>query len=149
MTIKEIFIDEKLLLHSSRNKNARDRAITDILDNNSFGLDEDNGPFSLNIEISQNKFVMKIYSGGEFLGESYIPLSPLKTIIKDYHIICESYFDAVKVADPRKVEAIDMGRRGVHDEGAGIIEDLLDKKISTDFETSRKLFSLIYVLQRK
>jgi uncharacterized protein (UPF0262 family) len=147
--IEKISIDAKSLIRSEKNSHLRDRAITDILDGNEFSLTGYNGPFELGIEVLNNKFVMDIKSSGEVVDNISFSLSPLRGVVKDYHIICESYYDAVKTADPRKVEAIDMGRRGVHNEGSEILEDNLDDKIQTDFETLRKLFSLIYVLQIK
>jgi uncharacterized protein (UPF0262 family) len=147
--IEKISIDAKALIRSEKNKHLRERAITDILDGNNFQLSGGQGPFSLHFAIADNKFLMAINNGGELLYNLSLPLSPLRRVIKDYHIICESYYDAVKTADTRKVEAIDMGRRGVHNEGSEILEELLDDKITMDFETLRKLFSLIYVLQIK
>jgi uncharacterized protein (UPF0262 family) len=147
--IEKISIDERSLIRSENNKNARERAITDLLDSSSFGLTNGTGPFSLDIEIANNKLLMAVNSNGEFLENISIPLTPLRKTIKDYDIICESYYEVVKISDPRRVEAIDMGRRGLHNEGAEILEALLSGKVQMDFETIRKLFSLIYVLQIK
>ena len=147
--IEKISIDSRSLIRSENNKHARERAITDLLDSSSFGLASGTGPFSLDIEIADNKLLIAVNSNGSFLENIAIPLTPLRKIIKDYHIICESYSEVVKISDPRRVEAIDMGRRGLHNEGAEILEELLSDKVQVDFETVRKLFSLIYVLQIK
>lgn len=143
--IEKIQIDEKTLIRSSRNKNNRDRSITDILKKNSFKIEGLDSPYNLNIGVTENKISIKANDSVDFL----IPLTPLRRIIKDYAIICESYFSAVKTLEPSKVEAIDMGRRGLHDEGAEILQDLLDKKISLDFHTARNFFSLFFSLLEK
>ena len=147
--IEKISIDSKSIIRSEKNSHHRERAITDILDGNEFELLGHSGPYNIDVEIVSNKFVMNVSKGEEVVDSFSFSLSPLRSVIKDYHIICESYYDAVKTADPRRTEAIDMGRRGVHNEGSEILEDLLDEKISMDFETLRKFFSLIYVLQIK
>ena len=147
--IAKISIDEKSLIRSEKNKNARERAVTDLLDTSNFELKSSSGPYFLHVSIVENKLAITVSADEGTIENIAIPLSPLRRVIKDYHIICESYYDAVKVADPRRVEAIDMGRRGVHNEGSEIIEDLIGDKVIMDFETLRKLFSLIYVLQIK
>ena len=147
--IEKISIDSKSIIRSEKNSHLRERAITDILDGNEFEVLGHCGPYNVDVEIASNKLVMNISSGEEVIDNISFSLSPLRSVIKDYHIICESYYDAVKTADPRKTEAIDMGRRGVHNEGSEILEELLDDKILMDFETLRKFFSLIYVLQIK
>jgi uncharacterized protein (UPF0262 family) len=147
--IDYISIDANALIRSEKNRHLRERAITDILDENDFSYEKHDGPFKLHIEVVDNKLSIRINKNDSLLTNVFIPLSPLRRVIKDYHIICESYYDAMKIADSRKVEAIDMGRRGVHNEGAEILEKLIDSKIKMDFETLRKMFSLIYVLQIK
>lgn len=147
--IEKISIDAHSLIRSEKNKNARERAVTDLLESNSFNLVSGQGPFSLDIEIADNKFQMAVNANGNLVENIAIPLTPLRRVIKDYHIICENYNDVVKISDPRRIEAIDMGRRGVHNEGAEILEELFKNKVKMDFETVRKLFSLIYVLQIK
>lgn len=147
--IEKISIDAKALIRSERNLHLRERAITDILKGNEFAITGHQGPFALHFEVSDNKFLITINKGEKLIDNISFSLTPLRRIVKDYHIICESYYDAVKSADTRKVEAIDMGRRGVHNEGSEILENLLSDKVNVDFETLRKLFSLIYVLQIK
>lgn len=149
--ITQISLDENALMRGDHNKNERDRVITDLLENSSFspiGTKLD-GPFSIRISIVNNKILLHIEGACGNLAAVEISVMPLKRMIKDYSIICASYFDAVKNSDPRKVEAIDMGRRGVHNEGAEILQELLAGKLDMDFETARKLFSLIYLLQEK
>ncbi len=147
--IRDIAIDAKSLIRSEKNRQARERAIADLINNNDFHCQGHSGPFNLYIEVVDNRFVMDVINDDKKVEKVSIPLTPLKKVIRDYHIICESYYDAVSAADSKKIEAIDMGRRGVHNEGSEILQDLISEKIKADFETVRKLFSLIYVLQIK
>ena len=101
----------------------------------------------LNISLSGNSLVFKISSKkDEILKTFFFSLSPLKQIIDDYYTICESYFNAVKSLPIDKIESIDMGRKGIHNEGARMIMERLENRISTDMETSRRIFTLIYAL---
>ena len=101
----------------------------------------------LNISLSGNSLVFKISSKkDEILKTFFFSLTPLKQIINDYYTICESYFDAVKSLPIDKIESIDMGRKGIHNEGARMIMERLENRISTDMETSRRIFTLIYAL---
>lgn len=146
---------EKILLHtatiSQRDeslKQNRERVIADILQRNHFKAQNHAGPYHLYLGFSENRLTIDIWNSNEqALEEIAIPLSRLRSILRDYHIICESYIDAVNNAEPHKIEAIDMGRKGVHDEGAELLQDILEEWAETDNETARKLFSLIYFLQ--
>ena len=101
----------------------------------------------LNISLSGNSLVFKISSKkDEILKTFFFSLTPLKQIINDYYTICESYFSAVKSLPIDKIESIDMGRKGIHNEGARMIMERLENRISTDMETSRRIFTLIYAL---
>ena len=101
----------------------------------------------LNISLSGNSLVFKISSKKDkTLKTFFLSLTPLKQIINDYYTICESYFNAVKSLPIDKIESIDMGRKGIHNEGARVIIERLDNRIRTDLETSRRIFTLIYVL---
>ena len=101
----------------------------------------------LNISLSSNSLVFKISSKkDEILKTFFFSLTPLKQIINDYYTICESYFNAVKSLPIDKIESIDMGRKGIHNEGARMIMERLENRISTDMETSRRIFTLIYAL---
>jgi uncharacterized protein (UPF0262 family) len=142
--IASIDIDESLLVRSQQNKTERDRVVTDLLKESIFEIDDTRPPYQIKVQIIHHKFAITIDSKPS--QTLHIPLSPLKRVIKDYHIICDSYFSAIQQADPRKIEAIDMGRRGLHNEGAEILGDQLKSHAKTDHETLRKLFSLIYLL---
>lgn len=149
--IVKISIDENALVRGDHNKVERDRVITDLLESSSLAIlkSDITGPFSLTISIVNNKIIIKIEGSCGNFDNVDISVMPSRKAIRDYSIICASYFDAVKNADPRKIEAIDMGRRGVHNEGAEILQQQLQAKLTLDFETARKLFSLIYLLQAK
>ena len=101
----------------------------------------------LNISLSGNSLVFKISSKkDEILKTFFLSLTPLKQIINDYYTICESYFNAVKSLPIDKIESIDMGRKGIHNEGARVIIERLENRVNTDLETSRRIFTLIYAL---
>ena len=101
----------------------------------------------LDISLSGNSLVFKITSKkDEMLKTFFLSLTPLKQIINDYYTICESYFNAVKSLPIDKIESIDMGRKGIHNEGARVIIERLENRIRTDLETSRRIFTLIYAL---
>ena len=124
-------------------------AIYDLEQTNFFQLVgfEVHDEIKLNISLSGNSLVFEISSKtDEMLKTFFISLTPLKQIINDYHTICESYFNAVKSLPIDKIESIDMGRKGIHNEGARVIIERLENRISTDLATSRRIFTLIYAL---
>lgn len=106
------------------------------------------GPYVLGMGMAERMLLMDVRTAGdEPVTELRLSLSPLRGVIKDYFAICESYFDAVKRLPPSKIEAIDMGRRGIHDEGAQVLAERLAGKIETDNGTARRLFTVICALQ--
>ena len=124
-------------------------AIYDLEQSNFFQLVgfESYKRIKLNISLSGNSLVFEISSSiDEILKTFFLSLTPLKQIIQDYYTICESYFNAVKSLPLDKIESIDMGRKGIHNEGARVIVERLDGRIKTDLETSRRIFTLIYAL---
>ena len=124
-------------------------AIYDLEKNNFFQLlgFESYKEVKLNISLSGSSLVFKISSSGnKALKTFFLSLTPLKQIIDDYYTICESYFNAVKSLPLDKIESIDMGRKGIHNEGARVIQERLEGRIKTDVETSRRIFTLIYAL---
>ena len=128
-------------------------AIFDLLEKNEFALpnrDGATGPYKLNLAVRERRLVFDVRSeADEQAAEFHLSLSPLRQIIKDYFQICESYFDAVKKLPPSQIEAIDMGRRGIHNEGARVLKERLEGKVEIDDLTSRRLFTLICVLHFK
>ena len=124
-------------------------AIYDLEQNNFFQLVgfESYDEIKLNISLSGNSLVFKISSKkDEVLKTFFFSLTPLKQIINDYYTICESYFNAVKNLPIDKIESIDMGRKGIHNEGARVIIERLENRVKTDLETSRRIFTLVYAL---
>ncbi|KIT16219.1 UPF0262 family protein [Jannaschia aquimarina] len=124
-------------------------AIFDLLEDNSFALDREGappGPYDLHLSIRERRLVMGVAVKGGEAGEIILSLSPFRQIVKDYWQICESYFDAVKKLPPSQIEAIDMARRGIHNEGARLLQERLEGKARIDIDTARRLFTLICVL---
>ena len=128
-------------------------AIFDLLEKNTFKLpgknsrEAINGPYNLNLAIKDKRLVFDLSAEkGEKVAEFHLSLSPFKQVVKDYWSICESYYDAVKNLPPGQIETIDMARRGIHNEGARILLERLEDKAEIDYDTSRRLFTLICVL---
>ena len=128
-------------------------AIFDLLEDNSFaipgrnGADVSEGPFRLALSIGEKRLVFDLEAEShEKLAEFHLSLGPFRQVVKDYFQICESYFDAVKRLPPSQIEAIDMARRGIHNEGARVLQERLEGKAELDIDTARRLFTLICVL---
>ena len=128
-------------------------AIYDLLEDNSFALPlrEDRvlvpGPYRIALAIREGRLVFAIASeSAEPVGEFHLSLGPFRQVAKDYFQICESYFEAVKRLPPSQIEAIDMARRGIHNEGARVLQERLTGKAEVDIDTARRLFTLICVL---
>ncbi len=128
-------------------------AIFDLLEDNSFtlperdGRDVPEGPFKLSLAIRERRLVFDLDTeSGEKAAEFHLSLGPFRQVVKDYFQICESYFDAVKKMPPSQIEAIDMARRGIHNEGARVLQERLEGKAVIDIDTARRLFTLICVL---
>jgi uncharacterized protein (UPF0262 family) len=148
----DITIDAKSLGRSNSNiEHEREVAIFDILDGNAFRLDgHDDGPYRLNLSLADDRLVLAITpdAGGETIEQS-VALMPLKRIVKDYFMVCESYYEAVRTAPPARIQAIDVSRRGLHDEGSTLLKDKLLPKIIVDGDTARRLFTLVCSLHWK
>jgi len=124
-------------------------AIFDLIEENSFQPigDEFEGPYSVHLFIEDDRLAIQINSEDEVeQGRVVLALSPFRKTVKDYFQICESYFAAIKTATPSRIEAIDMGRRGIHNQGSELLQERLKDKIEIDFDTARRLFTLICVL---
>jgi uncharacterized protein (UPF0262 family) len=131
-------------------------AIFDLLEENRFALPgregrpAPHGPYRLHLAIRERRLVFELETeSGEKAAEFHLSLTPFNQVVKDYFHICESYFDAVKRLPPAQIEAIDMGRRGIHNEGSRILLERLKGKVDTDMATARRLFTLICVLHVK
>ena len=124
-------------------------AIFDLLEDNSFALLAANapgGPYDVLLAIRERRLVFDISTEAGKAGEFHLALGPFRQVVKDYWQICAAYFDAVKKLPPSQIEAIDMARRGLHNDGSETLQDRLDGKIEIDFDTARRLFTLICVL---
>ena len=149
-----IEIDEKGLARPTAEiEQERRVAIFDLLEENRFALppradrETPQGPFRLHLGIRDGRLVFDLASeDGVKAAEFHLSLGPFRQVVKDYFQICESYFDAVKRLPPSQIEAIDMARRGIHNEGAAILQDRLEGKALVDTDTARRLFTLICVL---
>jgi uncharacterized protein (UPF0262 family) len=131
-------------------------AIFDLLEENRFALPARDdrevtpGPYKLHLAIRDRRLVFDVTAdSGTRATEFHLSLTPFRQVVKDYFQICESYFDAVKRLPPSQIEAIDMGRRGIHNEGSRILLERLGGKVETDMATARRLFTLICVLHFK
>ena len=123
-------------------------AIFDLIEENSFRPEGDEGgPYKLSLSLAENRLVFNITREDDSpVIVHMLSLTPFKRVIKDYFMICESYYEAIRTATPSQIEAIDMGRRGLHNDGTQTLKDRLDGKIEMDFDTARRLFTLICVL---
>ena len=147
-----ITLDPKSLASSSANiEHEREVAIFDILDGNSFAVEGlDRGPYSLYLSISEDRLQLNVGSGEtQNLAQHSVALTPLKRIMKDYFMVCESYYEAVRTAPPARIQAIDVSRRALHDEGSHVLREKLLTKIVVDGDTSRRLFTLLCALHWK
>ena len=126
-------------------------AIYDIVEANSFALPgHDGGPYALHLALIENRlcFDVRDASGAPVVAH-HLSLSPFRKVVKDYEMICDSYYKAIRTASPSQIEAIDMGRRGLHNEAAELLVERLSGKIDVDFDTARRIFTLIFALHWK
>ena len=151
--IVAVTLDEESIGRSGPDiEHERAIAIYDLIEQNLFALDghEARGPFTLHIGITGNRLMFDIRREDDTPVVAHLlSLTPFRRIVKDYFMICDSYYQAIRTATPDKIEAIDMGRRGIHDEGSRTLQERLKGKVRVDFETARRLFTLITVLHWK
>lgn len=127
----------------------RQVAVFDLLEENSFTLPDAaaTGPYALTLSVKDRRLAFDVANeAGAAVTEFHLSMTPFKRIIKDYFVICESYFDAVKHLGPAQIEALDEGRRGIHDEGARVLQERLAPHTAIDMPTARRLFTLVSVL---
>ena len=146
-SLKSILIDEDSLAAASRDQEQeRQVAIFDLLDGNYFEPAEaSGGPYDLKLSLVENRLAFDI-AGPDYERRHLLSLSPFRGVIKDYFMICDSYYAAIRNASPQQIEALDMGRRGLHNEASELLRRRLEGKIETDVDTSRRLFTLICAL---
>lgn len=147
--IAQLTLDERTVLRRNADvEHERAVAIFDLLEENYFGLiSNQSGPYHLSLGIEDNRLVFDIRTTtNDPVERLLLPLTGLRGIIKDYFTICESYYQAIKRSTPSQIEAIDMGRRGLHNEASEMLRERLADKVEMDLDTARRLFTLICVL---
>jgi uncharacterized protein (UPF0262 family) len=147
--IADVTLDENSIV--SRNpdiEHERAVAIYDLLENNHFAPSGGfKGPYHLHIGTEDDRLVFDIRDAeGAPLEKVTLAFRLFRQIVKDYFLLCESYYSAIKTASPARIEALDMNRRGLHDEGSELLRERLKEKVDVDFDTARRLFTLICVL---
>jgi uncharacterized protein (UPF0262 family) len=148
----EIRLDSRSIRRTSPHvEHEREVAIFDLLDQNHFELvGHDGGPYRLLLAVAEDRLVFNVGDEtAETLMAHVLSLSPFRRIVKDYFSVCESYYQAIRTAPPSRIEAIDMGRRGLHDDGSRLLAERLQGKILVDHDTARRLFTLICALHWK
>ena len=144
--IVKIDLDERSLAPATADiEHERKVAVYDLLEENYFRpVGVEGGPFELYLSNVERRLVFDVrLSGGDALGQVHLSMTPFRKIIKDYFMLCESYYDAIRNAAPSQIETIDMARRGMHNEGSEILTERLKDKIELDQNTARRLFTLI------
>ncbi|WP_374658556.1 UPF0262 family protein [Phenylobacterium sp.] len=145
--LQSVEIDEQSLAAVSRDQEQeRQIAIFDLLEENYFAPEgAEQGPYDLHMGLMENRLVLDV-RGPEYEKRHILSLSPFRSLIKDYFMICESYYQAIRNSSPQQIEALDMGRRGLHNEASELLRVRLQGKIETDLDTARRLFTLICAL---
>jgi len=148
--LRSVVLDDQSLAAASRDQEQeRQIAIFDLLEQNHFAPDgADGGPYDLRIALLEQRLVLDI-RGPAFEHRHVLSMTPLRRLVRDYAMICESYYAAIRNATPQRIEAIDMGRRGLHNEASQLLQARLKGKVETDLDTARRLFTLICALHIK
>lgn len=147
-----VTLDEKTIGRSNPDvEHERRVAIYDLLEMNSFApVGHSSGPYALHLSVTGSRLAFDIRQGnGKPVVAHLLSLTPLRRIVKDYYTVCDSYYQAIRTATPDKIEAIDMGRRAIHNDGSRILMDRLKGKVTIDIDTARRLFTLLCVLHWK
>lgn len=146
--LSDVVLDDTIGRSTPDVEHERAVAIFDLIEENSFEpVGHKGGPYLLNLSLVEQKLVFDIRTeDGVVVATHILSLTPFRRIVKDYFMICESYYEAIRSSTPSRIEAIDMGRRGIHNEGSRTLMDRLNGKIVVDFDTARRLFTLVCVL---
>ncbi len=147
--LTHVALDERTVLRRTPEvEHERRVAIFDLLEKNSFWPEgNEDGPYHLRLAVVEGRLVFDIRGEDEQpIGQVVLAVTPFKRIIREYFMVCESYYTAIKSAPPSRIEALDMARRGLHNEGSALLMERLNGKIATDIDTARRLFTLICVL---
>ncbi len=145
--LQSVELDDESLAAASRDQEQeRQIAIFDLLEDNHFAPDgAAGGPYDLKVALVDNRLALDI-AGPAYQRRHLLSLSPLRGVVRDYRMVCESYYEAIRNATPQRIEALDMGRRGLHNEGSALLQARLAGKVDVDLDTSRRLFTLICAL---
>ena len=147
--IVKIFLDERSIIsRSAQVDHERKVAIYDLIEENFFRpIGDFSGPYNLYLSITENRLIFDVSDHKDKkLIKFTQSLNSFRSIVKDYFLICDSYYEAIKTLTPSKIEAIDVGRRSLHNEGAEFLQNRLVDKVEMDTGTARRLFTLICVL---
>lgn len=146
--IVNVTLDEKSIVRRNSDiEHERAVAVYDLLEKNVFAPAGLKGPYHLVISVEGERLIFDIRDEKEKpLDKVMLPTQLFRRIVRDYFMVCESYYSAIKTASPARIEALDMGRRGLHDEGSALLRERLAGKIEMDLETARRLFTLVCVL---
>lgn len=145
----DVELDESIGRSTPDVEHERAVAIFDLVEENSFYPigDGTGGPYRLKLSLVESRLIFAIdRETGEKVATHILSLAPFRRVVKDYFLICESYYEAIRLATPSRIEAIDMGRRALHNEGSQTLKERLSGKIELDFDTARRLFTLVCVL---
>jgi uncharacterized protein (UPF0262 family) len=145
-----VFLDERSVVRRSATvEHERRVAIFDLLEENRFSLvGAQEGPYVLRLSIEENRLAFDVRDEAETpIVRFTLSLGNFRKVVRDYFLICDSYYTAIRTASPSRIEAIDMGRRGLHDEGSRLLQERLAEKVEVDMDTARRLFTLMCVLQ--
>ncbi|MGU3398947.1 UPF0262 family protein [Brucellaceae bacterium D45D] len=145
----DVELDETIGRSTPDVEHERAVAIFDLVEENSFHPvgDPVGGPYKLKLSLLEKRLIFAISrENGDEVATHILSLTPMRRVVRDYFLICESYYEAIRSAMPSKIEAIDMGRRGLHNEGSQTLQTRLAGKIDVDFSTARRLFTLVCVL---
>ena len=150
--LSQITLDEASVVNRSRAiEQEREVAIYDLLDDNLFKPEgSPGGPYHLTLGVEESRLILDLrLEDGIEHARLTLSLAPLRKTVKDYFLVCDNYYKAIRTAPPHQIEALDMARRTLHDEGARELQARLTGKVETDFDTARRLFTLICVLQMR
>jgi len=148
----EVVLDPNSIARAAADvEHERAVAIYDLIEENVFEpIGHDGGPYRLKISLVERRLVLDISrADGTPVVVHILSLTPFRRVVKDYFLVCESYYSAIRSLAPSQIQSIDMGRRGLHDEGSLILQERLKDKIVVDFDTARRLFTLICALHWK
>ena len=150
--LSEVFLDDATIPRGAIDlDHERAVAIFDLVEENSFGVPgRDDGPYSLTISQEESKLTFDVRTGdGEQAASIVVSMTPFRPLLKDYFMVCETYYSAIRTASPRQIEAIDRERTKLHNEGADLMAQRLTEKVDIDQGTARRLFTLVSTLRWK